>query len=762
MHLSKLEVQGFKTFAKKTSLSFLPPSQSRFPLTSIVGPNGSGKSNLADAIRWVLGEQSMKLLRGKKSEDVIFSGSVGKGRSGFAEVSLTLNNEDRAMPLDYAEVTITRRLYRDGNSEYLLNDGVARLADIHLLLAQANVGQKSYSVIGQGMIDHILVSTPEERKSFFDDATGVKPLQLKRHESILKLKRTLENLTDVEMLVSEIEPRLRSLKRQVSRLAERDEVETDLRAHETSYYGSLWWRLVDELEVIKVRAKDLDGRILTHQSEWNALEEKTKVTETESTTEDAGLNLLQQNYRNKQKTLNANRQAQFQVEKEIELTKVRAQSTWAPLPLQKIVEEIDGLDALLSHVKTLKDLPALHAGIDGVLERITGLNKRLRKPNPEDIKPDPELVAQKASLKAEEQKIQAEIRASELEIDTYAQKEKQARSAIIETQKTLREKQQQIHLLENQRNTVQIDIARLEERQKNLIREMDEAMSGGSEQTVPERGTQIRLTRGTYADDANQLYPEIQRLRYKLELIGGIDPEIITEYEQTKTRFEFLASQIQDLKDAIDATEKVVLELDEDIAIQSKNVFGAINTEFEKYFKILFNGGSCSLIKLTKDEIAADQETEVTPERVFEDTGALERKKNESIKDRIAQYDDGIVGIDIQATPPGKKLKSLNLLSGGERALTSIALLSAIMSVNPAPFVVLDEVDAALDESNTMRFASILDDLSEKSQFIVVTHNRATMEKADVLYGVTMGDDGVSHMISVKLEDVARDATARR
>ncbi|KKW31676.1 MAG: Chromosome partition protein Smc, partial [Candidatus Uhrbacteria bacterium GW2011_GWA2_52_8d] len=170
MHLTKLELQGFKTFAKKTELSFLPPSSQRCPITAVVGPNGSGKSNLADAIRWVLGEQSLKLLRGKESQDVIFSGSEGKGRAGFAQVSLSLNNEDGSMPIDYTHVTITRRLYRDGTSEYLLNESPVRLADIQLLLAQANVGQRSYSVVGQGMIDHILVSTPEERKSFFDDA----------------------------------------------------------------------------------------------------------------------------------------------------------------------------------------------------------------------------------------------------------------------------------------------------------------------------------------------------------------------------------------------------------------------------------------------------------------------------------------------------------------------------------------------------------------------------------------------------------------
>jgi len=754
MYLSKLSVQGFKTFAKKTSLSFLPPLADRYPLTSIVGPNGSGKSNLADAIRWVLGEQSMKLLRGKKSEDVIFSGSEGRGRSGFAEVSITLDNSDKMMPIDYSEVTITRRLYRDGNSEYLLNDGSARLADIQLLLAQANVGQRSYSVIGQGMIDHILVSTPEERKSFFDDATGVKPLQLKRHEAILKLKRTLENLTDVEMLVQEIEPRLRSLKRQVSRLSEREEVERELRGMETSYYGTLWWKLVDELAGIKSQFTEIDARILEKRSELEVIEARTKAVETSETGEDAGLAALQKVYREKQRERDACRQAQFQIEKEIELTKVRAQSNWAPLPLLKIVEEIDGLDVLLKNLKSLKDIDALHTAIDGVLEKVVGLNKRLRKPNPEDIKPDPVLLEKKAALAIDEQRIKAELVEQEREIDAYAQKEKEVRTELIDMQRELREKQTQIHLLENQRNSINIEAARFEERQKSLNREMDEAMK--------EAAVGVRSKREEYAVDANAIYPEIQRLRYKLELIGGIDPEIVVEYEDTKKRFEFLDVQLQDLRKAINATEKIVIELDEDIATQSKKVFAQINKEFERYFKILFNGGTCSLIKLSKEDLKADEETEVTPERVFEDTGEAERDKTDAIRDRIAAYDDGVVGIDIQATPPGKKLKSLNLLSGGERALTSIALLSAIMAVNPAPFVVLDEVDAALDESNTLRFASILDDLSKNSQFIVVTHNRATMEKADILYGVTMGDDGVSNLLSVKLEDVASGATARR
>ena len=165
MFLQKLEIQGFKTFAKKTVLSFPGPKGKTNALTAIVGPNGSGKSNAADAIRWALGEQSLKMLRGKDAEDVIFAGAEGKARAGFAEVSLSFNNEDRSLPVDFAEVTITRRLYRDGTSEYLLNNTARRLSDLQLLLAEGNV-ERSYSVVGQGHVDHILVASPEERKAF--------------------------------------------------------------------------------------------------------------------------------------------------------------------------------------------------------------------------------------------------------------------------------------------------------------------------------------------------------------------------------------------------------------------------------------------------------------------------------------------------------------------------------------------------------------------------------------------------------------------
>ncbi|MCR4313995.1 MAG: AAA family ATPase, partial [Candidatus Uhrbacteria bacterium] len=467
-------------------------------------------------------------------------------------------------------------------------------------------------------------------------------------------------------------------------------------------------------------------------------------------------------YREVQKRQTTNRQQQFETEKEIELTKVRAQSNWAPLPLTQIIAEVDEVVKVAKVVKELKTVQEIHKIIDELLSKSTNLRKKLERPNPDDIKPDPKLVNHLKELKTTEGIIQKELEEFESQIDAYATQEKTERTELIEQQKTLREKQRQIHLFENRRNELQIDLARYEERQQALVREMNEFLK---ERALAVRSQ--RLNASTTQSLSNDSYAEIQRLRYKLELIGGIDPEIMKEYEQTRVRHEFLDSQVSDLHKALRDTEKVIVELDEQIEKQSKAVFGKIDREFERYFKVLFGGGSCRLVKLTREEVEEVEKVDevangVTPERAFADTGGEERDREDIIAKKLEKHQDPVIGIDIQATPPGKKLKALNLLSGGERALTSIALISAIMAVNPSPFVLLDEVDAALDESNTIRFASILQELSQKSQFIIITHNRATMEQADVLYGVTMGEEGISNLLSIHLEDVATGATARR
>jgi chromosome segregation protein len=240
-----------------------------------------------------------------------------------------------------------------------------------------------------------------------------------------------------------------------------------------------------------------------------------------------------------------------------------------------------------------------------------------------------------------------------------------------------------------------------------------------------------------------QKIPErITQLKYTLSLIGGIDTEVIKEYESTKERHDFLDNQLNDLEKAATDLRALIAELDEDMKKKRSSAFRKIRKEFNRYFQILFEGGEADL-----EEIYGEPPVEEGVESQIE---AVEENETKKSKDKL------LTGIEVIANPPGKKIKYLNSLSGGERTLTSIALICAILHDNPSPFVILDEVEAALDEANTQRFVRIMTELSERSQFIVITHNRVTMHSAQALYGVVMKGDGVSQLLSVKLEDIAR------
>src|SRR5215831_13539092 len=228
---------GFKSFAVRTLLEFSPG------ITTIVGPNGAGKSNVADAVRWVLGEQSMRQLRGKKSEDIIFSGGHGKSPLGMVEVSLTLDNSTGWVPSEYSEITVTRRSYRSGENEYLINRQKVRLKDVILLLAQARIGHDSYTVVGQGLVDAALSLRAEERRGLFEDAAGIRPFQVQRADAENRLHQTEQNLDRLRDIVSEIEPRLAPLAEQARRAREYAQVHAEYQGRLSSWYAQQWRRL---------------------------------------------------------------------------------------------------------------------------------------------------------------------------------------------------------------------------------------------------------------------------------------------------------------------------------------------------------------------------------------------------------------------------------------------------------------------------------------------------------------------------------------
>ena len=869
MYLEKLEIHGFKSFANKNILVFPGLlNKNKRGVTAIVGPNGSGKSNIADAVRWALGEQSLKTLRGKKSEDIIFSGSDKKNSLGMAEVSLYLNNEDGQALLDCSQIILTRRLYRNGDSEYLLNNNRVRLLDVQMLLAKAKFGQKTYSVIGQGVVENFLNISLTERKEFFDEATGVKQFQIKRDDSLNKLRSSYENLNQARLLLSEIEPRLKSLTRQANKLQKRAKIEAELKKHQFNYYRKIWHEIHNKfsqanerfLEIEKIKLAK-EKRLASLNRELNQIEADNKYLEQlngwqqeltkeqnqkdtviqqlarieaqfEAKLEAGGqfnlswlnnkkqelakeieaireeINLLTKNVGLEQDKRQAlikekeevngqiqqfnqklvsdsskfNNQSKQNIYKQLKEALVKLERAEAESEIKKIkiilreikeeFKQIIIISAEPAEQESLKqaqhDLIKLtkiqEAAITSINEanfRVSAGLERIKLLAEKKSAVASELSAIKIKLKQyqsatsadeinKKQKefqekiinINQEINKIKEKISDLGRQAEAKRSRLFSLQKDLQNLQNEINNLNIKLNELKVNLTRYETKLEDL--EIEIRRNFGDLKKIKEQPAIEQIDQDAVQDKINQL-------KYQLNLIGGIDPEIIKEFQESKQRFDFLSGQVNDLTKAIDSLEKIIKELDLIIKEKFDKKFKTISTKFEDYFKILFNGGKAKIIKV----IEPAEENKEYPVGSLEACHGSAQASGQAHRIKFLQKHNatGLAGIEIQATPPGKKIKSISMLSGGERALTAIALICACLSANPSPFVVLDEVDAALDEANSERFAKILSDLTYKTQFIIITHNRASMRKANVLYGITMGSDGVSKLLSVKLEE---------
>ncbi|RJO59680.1 hypothetical protein C4546_01165 [Candidatus Parcubacteria bacterium] len=887
MYLEKLEIQGFKSFAHKTTLEF------QKGIAVIVGPNGSGKSNVADAIRWVLGEQSLKMLRGKKSEDVIFAGSDKKTKLGMAEVVLSLDNTDHKAPIEYQKVVIARRIYKDGTSEYILNGAVARLVDIQMLLARSNIGQRTYSVIGQGAVDAVLLASPRERKEFFDEAAGVRPYQIKREQAEHKLAATRENLVQAQLLIDEIAPRLRSLTRQVKRLNEREEIQKNLRTVQAQAYSHKLLNLRQDLsrvgekveaaeaeqtealaEVQAIQAKlDVEERGITRHENFSQLQnayqhlvdkrnrllteraalagkvaaslakagqvnvvwlnaQKAEFESRLKATEDSHKHLKEKflKLEIQAKAALTEVQAFDQEIKKIENDLLKAETalktkTSLTLPdlAKSVVEvitrhhkflqaikaatsleefsalkkeanrlatdaekfilqvnlqapnidpvELIALQRRLHEVMKAKELKAktenqLSAEVKVASEKLFDLEKDIQRLKEEILRADKELKltelkpknpaeAETAVEKAQSEMdamlrdLEAQIAKAKAEVEKFNLTEQGKRDKLFALQRQAREAQETVRQSESRLADLRVDLARLETREEDILRELHSELPA-------EYITEVENVKKLHTDaNLEKLEAEVAKAKHALELIGGIDENAVKEYEETKTRHDFLTTQVHDLTKASEDLEAGIQKLEKIIKEKFEASFKKVSDEFSKYFKILFNGGHASLELVKEYVLAPEQQNDETEDEAEAEAEAeLESKK--PLGEKV------VTGVEIFATPPGKRLKGIGMLSGGERALTSIALICAILASNPSPFVVLDEVDAALDESNSIRFAQILEKLSHRTQFITISHNRATMQRATLLYGVTMSDDGVSKLLSVKMEDVDKVVNGSR
>lgn len=721
MHLKRLEIQGFKTFAQKTNFVFVEPKDGTGGLTVIVGPNGSGKSNTADAIRWVMGEQSLRLLRGKSSDDVIFSGSATKSRGGFAEVSLVLENNDHP-DIAFSEITLTRRLDRDGHSEYEINGDQAKLSDVSLLLAQIGIAQRSYAVIGQGMVDHVLSASPSERKAFFDEAFGLRPFHLRREQALRKMGEARENLDKSQMLIRELEPRVATLKKQVDRFQERSTLETSLREMEERWYGSEWRRLRRESTRIEEEARAIH---LEEKGIEERLQKLPVLTEEKADEETDGTWEVQEQMKKLHEEQLKLRERRSALETKRAVAAVRTERTWSPLPLSKIVERLQNVErdaTFLQQSLSNVDPAEIAARLRSLAEALKKLLAELERPAPDPVTDakDPALEAEFAEVAMTEQVLSKQIRDLEAGLTNIRAQDQAKRHAWMEQERLRSSLERDRFALERRRSESAVSLARIEERRASLLEEID--------RYVPTIHEHLEVLADKVGDAIDPNLPnQIHRLRTQIEWAGSIDPNIVAEFDETRTRLESLLTQTTDIETSLRDLDEVVSELDKTILEKRTVAFEALNKAFGSSMQELFGGGEARLLDVRA-------EPEVDPE-----TG------------EVLEEGDEVVGIEIQATPPGKRLKAVSLLSGGERALVSIALICAIMATNPSPFVVLDEVDAALDEANARKFGEMLARMTKRTQFVVVTHNRATMVHAHAIYGVTM-EEGISRVLSMKLE----------
>jgi len=746
MRLKSILLVGFKSFGKKSLITF------NTPITAIVGPNGSGKSNIVEAIRFVLGEQSMKSLRGKGGVDLIFKGSRLSPSSSRALVSITFDNSDKiftfsnsgtGVSLDYNEIIISREVFADGSNKYSINQTEVRLKDIVDLLSSVNIGSSGHHIISQGEADRILNASNKERRSMIEDALGLRVYQYRIKESEKRLEKTLINMKEVQSLRREIAPHLSFLKKQVSIIEKSEQMRQELKelyrtylSKEATYVKHESGRLSKEHLLLKEKENNLNQRISELEKD-KAENQKENIFTSQIKEHQLKLSGL---IESKNELLRNLGRIEGMIEGLEERFRKQSESK------KTVIQESDWQD-FISLIDGQIDQALKMDNLEGIINCLKNLKNKITEfynqsdDNPvfslEDDDSYKEMISKKEELIFEKKRIETEIEAEEATINSKKEEERQSLEAYRDSEKNLYE-------LLRQRTEVTGALSALGYEEEKLT-----SVKSAFDMELTEAGVLIGREIVSFAeteDHEEVNRPEQEALRKKIERIkikiedagGGSGEDVVREYKETVERDEFLGRELEDLNKSIKDCNILIAELKEKLDNEFKQGVENINTQFQNFFALMFGGGGAFLSvtmehkKPKKDDLLIEQD-------------ALEEDEESEIGFER--------GIEINVNLPHKKVRDLHMLSGGERSLTSIALLFAISQVNPPPFLVLDETDAALDEANSKKYGNMLENLSDYSQLIVVTHNRETMTRAEVLYGVTMSAEGVSKLLSIKFEE---------
>ena len=698
MNISKLEIFGFKSFAKKETVLF------NSGITGIVGPNGCGKTNIVDAIRWVLGEQKTKRLRSSKMEEVIFNGASNVKPLGLCEVFLTIENNKGLLPVEYSEVEIGRRLYRSGESEYFINRNNCRLKDISNLFVDTGLTSDAYSVIELNMIEQILSDKDDSRRNMFEEAAGVNKYKAKRRSTLKKFDLNSRDLERIDDIIVEIQIQVKALDLQLKRFKRHEKLTNELQEL--------------EIDLASARANDL-ANIIAPLEEM--LKKKNK--------------LLQKNTSKKEVE-----SVEFDNARDLYLKEKES--------LSKMKAKVDNLtEKLLSEIQEKNQESSRGVGLleDELQKKISQLNqfdkdyikivsnqdvtKSLSDESKEKFKNKNYTVIE---TDKKYEKLKASIQDYKDKIDKYRKEQEFDFSKMDESIKKIKDKINNSNLeLENKENEVNKAFIKMESIRAKLdsdkfskddlfyeIKEAEMKIAESKikktqiEQNIVEKfGSNVKLKKLKEYNISDMVF-RVEKIKRSIDSIGPINWAVKDEYEEKSSRLNNLLEQKSDLIDAENNLKEAIKKIDNVAQKQFLDTYDKVKENFETMFTVFFNGGKGSIeLSDPSDPLNSD--------------------------------------INIFAQPPGKRNNSLKMLSAGEKSLTAIALLFSIYQYKPSPFCILDEIDAPLDDINIKKFTDVIKNYSKTTQFIMVTHNKLTMESADCIYGVTAEKQGISKLMSI-------------
>ncbi len=807
MRFKQLEITGFKSFSEKTT--FLIEDG----LTGIVGPNGCGKSNIVESLRWCMGENSAKSMRGTGMEDIIFSGTSNRPSKNISEVRLLLDNENNDGPSQYKEfeeISVRRKIEKDKGSKYFINDKEVRARDVQTLFADLSTGAHSPSLISQGRIGQLVTAKPIERKSILEEAAGISGIHARRQEAETRLNAAENNLKRADELKRQQEKQLDNLKKQAEEATRYKEISKEIKKIEAGLYYLKIREIEKDKKKIIEKLSELDDEIsavnidLNHNNslleeenrklaplrdkkmESAASLQKLNLDMTNLIEEESRVKSLQEKLEKSIKTLESDLEREKSISLDADLNEKR---------ISKEKKELLKTENELLEVETnsSKELKNSKANLDDLQYKLNTLLDEIERYIDEDKKLSKKIFKDLKQL----------VKSITISQEEYAEKfgkDKSIQSDSIKRKERIKNIDLELENWRNLSSNSEKMMSELSERKNKILVELSENQKN-PERIATSKGQNLQNLENTKRRN-EEIENELIESEKKYNSINQNMKEIqlkLFGLKENKARNEALIEGIENRKKDLLYSIKSELNIDNEETILSQSDLNDVppenlptmDAQSLKVEKIKKQRESLGSVNLRADEETKKYETEIKKmeddradlysaivklktsidelnqkgrERLLEAFSKVNRKFNEvytklfnggNAKIELVDSDDPLeAGLEMFVSPPGKRLQSITLLSGGEQALTALSLVFAVFLVNPSPICVLDEVDAPLDDANVTRFCGLLDELTKitKTKFIIITHHALTMSRMHRLYGVTMAEQGVSQLVSVDLQ----------